>query len=196
MDAKIQKLTEKLYLEGVEKGNRESERILSEAKAQADAMLKEAQEKASAIVADATKKAADEKKHTQAELKLFTVQAMEALKSEIADLITEKVVSEAVKPVVEDKKMMHEFILKLAETWAASDLPTIQTADAESLTAYFVSNAKALLDKGLKIEKVNGRPASFTILPSDGSYKITFGEEEFRAYFKEFLRPQLIDILF
>ena len=35
-----------------------------------------------------------------------------------------------------------------------------------------------------------------SIMPSDGSYKVSFGEEEFIEYFKEFLRPQLIEALF
>jgi V/A-type H+-transporting ATPase subunit E len=52
------------------------------------------------------------------------------------------------------------------------------------------------LNNGLKIEKVNGKDTSFSILPADGSYKVTFGEEEFAAFFKEFLRPQLVEILF
>ena len=196
MDAKIQELTEKLYLEGVEKGKQESERIVSEAKTQAEVILKDASENASAIVAEATKKAAEEKKNTEAELKLFSGQSIEALKSEIANLITEKIVSVAVKSAVADQKFMQEFMLKLAASWIANDRLTIQTADAEALTAYFITNAKELLDKGLKIEAVNGKPASFTLLPADGSYKITFGEDEFIAYFKEFLRPQLIDVLF
>ena len=33
-------------------------------------------------------------------------------------------------------------------------------------------------------------------VPTNGSYKINFGEEEFIEYFKEFLRPQLIEALF
>jgi V/A-type H+-transporting ATPase subunit E len=64
------------------------------------------------------------------------------------------------------------------------------------LTKYFKAKAKELLDKGVQIEKVNGKPASFTIAPADGSYKVNFGEEEFIAYFKEFLRPQLVEMLF
>ena len=59
-----------------------------------------------------------------------------------------------------------------------------------------MSNAKYLLDKGVQIQQVNGKKASFTIAPADGSYKVSFGEEEFVEYFKEFLRPQLIDALF
>ena len=43
---------------------------------------------------------------------------------------------------------------------------------------------------------MNGNKASFAIAPADGSYKIHFGEAEFVEYFKEFLRPQLIEMLF
>lgn len=91
---------------------------------------------------------------------------------------------------------MQRMILEMAKIWAKDGAITIESADAESLTQYFESNAKALLDSGVKIEKVNGKPASFSILPADGSYKVNFGEEEFIAFFKEFLRPRLIDMLF
>ena len=56
--------------------------------------------------------------------------------------------------------------------------------------------AKELLDKGVTIEKVNGKDALFTIAPADGSYKVNFGKEEFETYFKGFLRPQLVEMLF
>ena len=67
---------------------------------------------------------------------------------------------------------------------------------SEGLKKYFAANAKAVLDKGVKIEQVNGKKASFSIMPADGSYKVSFGEEEFIEYFKEFLRPQLVEALF
>ena len=56
--------------------------------------------------------------------------------------------------------------------------------------------AKSLLDGGVKIEKVSGKNAGFTIVPADGSYKVSFGEDEFVAFFKEFLRPGLVEMLF
>ena len=58
------------------------------------------------------------------------------------------------------------------------------------------TSPKAILDKGVTIEKVNGRTALFTIHPADGSYKVSFGKEEFEDYFKSFLRPQLVQMLF
>ena len=68
--------------------------------------------------------------------------------------------------------------------------------DADDLKKYFTAQAKGLLDKGVKIEQVNGNKTLFSVSPADGSYKVNFGEEEFMNYFKEFLRPQLVEMLF
>lgn len=50
----------------------------------------------------------------------------------------------------------------------------------------FRIKAKALLDKGVRIEQVNGIKTLFTVSPASGAYKVNFGEEEFMNYFKEF----------
>ena len=88
MDTKIQELTDKIYKEGVEKGNEEAGRIIAEANAQKDTILKDAEAEAKRIVAAAEKQAAELKKNTEAELKLFATQSVEALKSEVTNLIT------------------------------------------------------------------------------------------------------------
>ena len=97
---------------------------------------------------------------------------------------------------VADKDYLNKFIVSLATQWAADEAIVISTADAEGLKKYFAANAKAVLDKGVKIEQVNGSKTLFSISPADGSYKVNFGEEEFENYFKEFLRPQLVEMLF
>jgi V/A-type H+-transporting ATPase subunit E len=68
--------------------------------------------------------------------------------------------------------------------------------NSDRLKDFFTHHAKELLNNGLKIVEVNGKKHSFTISPADRSYKITFGEEEFIELFKDFLRPQLVDLLF
>ena len=196
MDTKIQELTDKIYREGVEKGNTEAERIISEANERKENILKEAESEAKGIVAASEKEAAELKKNTEAELKLFATQAVEALKSEVSDLITGEVVASNIKAAVVDPAFMQKVILELVKNWAKGESLTIQAPEAEALKKYFEANAKALLDKGCKIEKVNGKKASFAIMPADGSYKVTFGEEEFIEFFKAFLRPQLVDMLF
>ena len=104
--------------------------------------------------------------------------------------------TDAVKGFVADKDYLNKFIVSLATQWAANEDIVISTADAEGLKKYFAANAKALLDKGVKVEQVNGNKTLFSISPADGSYKVNFGEEEFENYFKDFLRPQLVEMLF
>ena len=56
---------------------------------------------------------------------------------------------------------------------------------------------KLLLSKK-ELEKLQRemKNPGFTIVPADGSYKVSFGEDEFVAFFKEFLRPGLVEMLF
>ncbi|MDR1524160.1 MAG: hypothetical protein LBS79_02740 [Tannerella sp.] len=196
MDTKIQELTDKIYREGVEKGNEEANRIISSAKEKEESIIMEAENKAKRILADVEKQASELKKNTEAELRLFASQSVEALKSEIANLVTDKIVTDNVKAATVDASFVQKAILEIAKEWVKREDVTIQAAEAGALKSYFEANAKDLLDKGVKIEQVNGKAASFTLAPADGTYKISFGEEEFVAYFKEFLRPQLIELLF
>jgi V/A-type H+-transporting ATPase subunit E len=196
MDTKIQDLTDKIYREGVEKGNEEAGRIISAAKEKEKIIIREAEDRAKQILADAGKKASELKKNTEAELRLFASQAVEALKSEIANLVTDKILTDNVKAATADVSFMQKAILEIAGEWAKNDSVTIRTTDAAMLGKYFEANARELLDKGVKIEQVNGKATSFTLAPAGGTYKVSFGDEEFIAYFKEFLRPQLIEILF
>jgi V/A-type H+-transporting ATPase subunit E len=196
MEAKIQELTEKLYLEGVEKGEKEAERLIEEAQNRRRALIDEAQEEAKEIVSKAHKQADDLKKNTEAEVKLYAAQAIEALKSEVANLLNNTIVNNAVSAAFHQPDFMQKIIFKLVSEWSKNEQLTIGVEDANALKAYFEANAKELLDKGLKIEQVSGKKHTFTIAPADGSYKINFGENEFIEYFKEFLRPQLIDLLF
>lgn len=196
MGNNIQELAEKLLHEGVEKGNAEAEKIIAAAKEKAAGIVKAANEEAENIVTDAKKKAAELDSNTKSELKMFNAQSINALKSEIANVVGDKIVKQTVSDIVSDKNFLNEFILRLAEKWAGGEDLVISTSDAASLKSLFAAKAKSLLDKKVKIEQVNGNPTSFTIGPADGSYKVNFGEAEFENYFKSFLRPQLIDMLF
>jgi len=197
MDVKIQELTDKIYREGVEKGNEEAERILAKANEQKRSILQNAEQEAERIVSTAEKQVAEMKKNAESELKLYAAQFIEDFKSEVADLITGKIVASNVQPLAQDMTYMQKVMLEIAKGWAESDGVTIQTAAAEQLSKYFVANAKDVLNKGnVKVEKINGKPTSFNIVPADGTYKVAFGEDEFLAFFKELLRPQLMELLF
>ena len=159
-------------------------------------IVAEAKKQAEALIAQAKKQAAEVDVNTKNELKLYTNQALNALKSEVANVLTCQVIKKSVGEMVADKQFFCQFALALAQKWAENEPVVIATEEAESLKAYFAANAKELLDKGVTINKVNGKDTLFTISPADGSYKVNFGKEEFETYFKEFLRPQMIEMLF
>jgi V/A-type H+-transporting ATPase subunit E len=195
MENKIQELTEKIYAEGVEKGKVEADRLVEEAKAKAADIVKEAQKQAEAIIANAQKKAAELDANTRSEIKLYGAQAVGALKSEATDIITNSVVKATVKDALAGDTMK-ALLVKIAERWSANEQIVISTSEADELKAYFAKNAKALLDKGVEIKQVNGLKTQFSVAPADGSYKVNFGEAEFEAFFKSFLRPQMVELLF
>lgn len=196
MENKIQELTDKIYREGVEKGNEEARKLIAKAQEEARKIVEDARKEADSIVAAANKSAGELAENTRSELKLFAGQAVNALKSEITTLVTNKIVDADVKAFVADKNFFNAFMVELASKWSANEPIVISTADAEGLKNYFAAKAKDLLGKGVKIEQVNGVKALFSVSPADGSYKVNFGEEEFMNYFKEFLRPQLVEMLF
>lgn len=195
MENKIQALTEKIYAEGVEKGNIEAARIVEEAKETAAEIVKKAKAEAEAIVAVAEKKAEELNANSRAEIKLYGAQAVAALKSEAANIITDTVVKASVKEALAGDTIK-ALLVKIAERWSANEQLVISTSEAEQLKAYFAKNAKGLLDKGVTIEQVNNKKVDFSIAPADGSYKVNFGEGEFEAFFKAFLRPQMVELLF
>lgn len=196
MENKIQELTDRIYREGVEKGNEEAKKLVEKAHDEANQIVENARKEADAIVAAARKSADELVDNTKSELKLFAGQALNALKSEIATVVTDKLVSADVKAFASNKEYLQAFIVALASKWSAEEPIVISTADAEGLKKYFAAKAKQLLDGSVKIEQVNGLKTLFTVSPADGSYKVSFGEEEFMSYFKDFLRPQLVEMLF
>ena len=192
----ISELTDKIYAEGVEKGNAEAKQIVAKANEQAATILAEAEKKAAQIIAAAESKSADLDKKTRAELKLYAEQSVNAVKTEIVNLLADKIAVDSVKAATADAKFMQGLIAKLAEQMAKDGEVLIETKDAEALKKYFTANAKGLLEKGVKISEVKGIKTEFTIHPAKGGYKLAFGDAEFIAYFKEMLRPQLVEELF
>ena len=192
----LSELTDKIYAEGVEKGNAEAQQIVEKANAKAADIIAQAEKKAAAIIADAESKSADLDKKTRAELKLYAEQSVNAVKTEITNLLSDQIAADSVKAATADAKFMQGVIAKLAEQMAKDGEVLVEAKDAEALKKYFTANAKALLEKGVKIAEVKGIKTDFTIQPAKGGYKLAFGDAEFIAYFKEMLRPQLVDQLF
>lgn len=196
MDTKIQELTRQDLQRRSREGERRSRTDHCRCKCSETSDCQRSGSRSKTYCCSGTKTGCRAEEKYRSRIEAVRYQAVEALKSEVVNLITGKITSSNVKAIVSDTAFMQKVILEMAKEWAKKEAITIQTADADALTKYFEANAKSLLDGGVKIEKVSGKNAGFTIVPADGSYKVSFGEDEFVAFFKEFLRPGLVEMLF
>ena len=89
MESKIQELTNKLLAEGVDKGKAEAEKIVAAAKEESANIVADAKQQAEAIVAAAKKDAETLDENTKSELKMYAGQALSALKTEVANVLTD-----------------------------------------------------------------------------------------------------------
>lgn len=198
MDNKLQELTEKLYNEGVAKGNQEAEKILATAQTEASNLVKLAKQEAQAIVEAAQKSAEELTKNTRTELQMASSQVISALSQEVTSLVNGSIVSASVKQATTDTSFMQNLILSAVQNWATKQdlLVVVPEKDKDAVINFFTAKAKELLDNGLTINSANNVKAGFQIGPKDGSYKVSFTEADFINFFKEFLRPKLVELLF
>lgn len=153
MENKIQELTDKIYREGVEKGNEEARKLVLEAQAEAKKIVDEAHKEAEQILANARKSADELSENTKSELKLFAGQAVNALKSEITSVVSGSIVDTDVKAFAANKDYLNAFIVALAEKWSVDEPIVISTADAEGLKKYFASKLKLFWTKASELSK-------------------------------------------
>lgn len=196
MDTRLQELTDKLFAEGVEKGNEQAAQIVGEAEKKAALVIENANKQAEQIIAEARRKADELDKNTRLELRLFANQSVGALKTEIANLMSDRLADDSVKAATADKAFMQKLIANLIEQLAKGGKVAVETKDAEGLKKQLASQAKDLLAGKVEIKEVNGKKADFVIVPEKGGYKLEFGDEQLVDYFKEYLRPQLVEMLF
>jgi len=202
MQNKLQELTEKIYKEGISKGNAEAEAIIDKAKKEAEAILTEAKKESKSILDQARKKAEEIKNNGESELKLSARQSINALKQKIVDLINGETVHKAVSDAFKDDDFVKKLLETTLKSWMDSpDKPAdlsvmLPEKEAAAVEQYFARSAKTLLDKGLMIKPDADLNAGFQIIPKDGSYKMSFTDKDFENFFKQYLRPRLMKLLF
>jgi len=201
MEKKLQELTEKIYAEGVGKANDEAAKIMTTAKAEAEQLLKKANQDAEAIRLRAQKEAEDYKNSTMSELQMAARQALSSLKQQVGTLITVKS-TESVKESFSEKSFVQDLIAKALGNWSLEksenfDLAVIlPKSDEEAMQSFFKNSQLDLLNKGLVLNFSDKIKAGFKIGPKDGSYLISFTDEDFVSFFRSYLRSKTAELLF
>ena len=197
---KLQELTQKLYNEGLSKGKEEGQAVLAKAQAEAAAIVKKAQEEAQAILTQAQKEAQDYKIKVEGDVKMASIQALQATRAGIENLIVAKAVDAPVKEALSNATFLKGIIEAVAKNFSAQESTDIALVLPEKLQKElepFVKDEVAKsLGKGVEAsfsKKVSG---GFKIGPKDGSYFISLTDESFQELIGDYLRPTTKAILF
>jgi V/A-type H+-transporting ATPase subunit E len=202
MDQKIQELTEKIYKEGVEKGEARAKDVIAEAEGKAASIVKDAKAEAEKIVADAKKQAEDLKRNTESELKLSGGQAVAAIKNRIVGLVTAKVIDGSASAALSDPATLKDFVSVVISNWKMSEgetprLEVLLSAEKQGdLEKAFNIGASGALSDGVNVTFSKDVKAGFKIGPADGTFKVSLTDEDFNEFFKEYLRPRTRAYLF
>jgi V/A-type H+/Na+-transporting ATPase subunit E len=202
MQTKLQELTEKIYQEGVNKAREESDKILESAQKQAAELLAQANKQAETIVRDAEKQSEELKKNSLNELQLSARQLMSDTQTRIVNLIETKAIEPQVKAAFNDVAFTQDVVLALVKNWNpkgtdAVDLKLLLPQDKQKeFEAFFKTKATDLLKKGLDVSYTDKIKGGFKIGPKDGGYLISLSDEDFDNFFRAYMRPKLIEMLY
>ncbi len=200
MQNKLQELTDKLYNEGLSKGQREGEEIISKAQAQAGDIVTKARKEAETIVAEAKKEAENIKTKTAGDVKMAATQSIAAIKHDIENLIVTKITDGAVKTALSGTDYVKEIITSVAKGFKTTEAADIELvlpeAQKKELEPFVKGQLAQILKTGVNAtfsKKISG---GFTIGPKDGGYFISLTDETFKALISEYLRPATKKLLY
>jgi len=197
---KLQELTQKLYDEGLAKGKQEGEAVLQKAVEEAGSIVKKAQEEAEAILARARKEADDFKVKVEGDVKMASMQALQATRADIENLVIAKAVEAPVAKALSSEEYLKGIITAVAQKFSAEEPADLSLVLPESLKAGlepFVKNELGkLLGKGVDATFSKKLAGGFKIGPKDGGYFVSLTDETFKDLIGAYLRPATKSLLF
>jgi len=201
MHNKIKELTEKIQREGLEKANREAERIIEEARKEAGRLVNEAKAEAEKIREEAEKSAKDFAERMKSEVRMSQQQTLANFKREITELIQAPVVREPLKSSLEDQEFMNRLLESMVNNWKSSsenaDLQVLLPKDQlESAESYLKKKLNGIMNNGLVVKEYPGIKKGFEIQPKNGHYKISMTDEAFEMFIREHFKPITVEFLF
>lgn len=202
MESNLNELTKRVRQEGIEEANQEAEKIISAARKEAESILQKARQDEQNILEKAQQDSQDLKKNMESEIQMAGKHTLNSVKQSVSGLIKAKVLDEPVAGAFKDKDFLKNIIEQIIKNWNPTDgspadlTLLLPEADIEQLGKYFEAQSQQTLGKGLEVRFDSRMKDGFKIGPQDGSYVISFTDEDFSAFFSQFLREKVYGLLF
>ena len=199
MSDQLQDLLQRVYQEGVQKAQAEAERITNEAQAKADDTVSKANADAERIIKEAHTKAEELKKNSETDLKMAASHTLNSVKQQLVDVVLLKALDDPTKAGFSDPAFLKDVILATLDAWKANNAEgVIQISESMKgkLDEGFLGSLGTKLQGKLHVEFSPAMKHGFSLSPVDGSYKLSFTDEDFANLFKGYLRPRTAQLLF
>jgi len=199
MEQKLQSLLDKIKQEGVDKGQEVANSLINDAERKAEEIIAAAENRAEEIRKQAEQEAEELKRNVTSELKLSAEQAVSALKQRITQLVAARAVNPGTSNAFSDKDFLKGVIQSLVENWQSNGhgaALSLSPDREKELYDYFSAQAQDGLKESLTVKPNHKLSQGFRIGPKDGSYVVSFTEEDFQVFFADFLRPRTEELLY
>lgn len=198
MSEKLKALTDKIYLEGIEKAKQESENLISSAQQKAKKIVDEANNKANEIITKANDEAESHKKKVEAEIKLASQKAIATLKQQISGLITENIIEKPVAQSFNNPETTAKILVTIAQalrqvggTWRFE----LNPIEIDKISKLIESEKIDLFNKGFTIQQNENVTEGFQVLPENNQYTLRFNHQVFSEFLSGFLKIETTKII-
>lgn len=196
MENKLAQLTEKLLVEGLEKGRTQSEELIAGAKIEAQRILDDAQQRAVKIAADADMAAQELRRNTANEVRLASMQTLSSLRAQIQTMIVQRVVEPQVSQLWSSGEFVRGLIVDAIGRWSPTKDAAVAVIMPQGCDSDLRGAMAQIIGDGIEVVYDGKLRVPFRIAPCDGSYYVSFTDDDFAQLIKQAIRPKTAQIIF
>jgi V/A-type H+-transporting ATPase subunit E len=190
-------LTDKVYKEGIEKAQQDSKAILAKAEDERAEILQAAHDEAQKTIGEARREAERITRTVKNELQLKGKQLISDLKTEIHQLLSQKILAKSTHSAFVDVDFVKSAILEAIRTWQPnSSLEIVLPREMEVKLEDVFHQSLREYAKNFTITFNDKLTEGFRITERDQGYQIAFSDKEFLALFTPYLEHQTELLLF
>lgn len=201
LNTNLKSLIEKVHDEGIEKAKEEASQIIAEAKQQADELIKETEQRIAKMEAHSANEVNRIRENLNSELKAAAQQTVNTIKDGLADVISNRIVSQGISEALSEKAFLQKIIFSVLQKWQPTETNLqfevlLNKENEIQLQEFFEQRIKKELSTELEIVVENKIKSGFKVGVKNENYYVSFSAEDFENYFKSHLRKKTLEWIY
>lgn len=199
MSDRLKILTDKIYHEGIEKAQAESERILDQAQQEAKDLIAQAHKDREELIQKTEKEMDAYRKKVLSEIRMSARKAANLIKKQLHEIIVEKAIHRPVAESLQNPEVLNEILKSTAASLQKdqSGIWKIKVSEEilQKITATVDAAKDEVLAEGVHLSGGASIKGGFTVTEENGTYKMVFDETTFVEFLNQFLKLETQKLL-